>query len=59
MKNDTNNESNSVAKPERTPARYKLYDGIKEKVSLQTMDKIIFAIIALIAILLLIGIFGH
>ena len=40
------------------PARYKLYDGIKDKVSLRTMDIIIFAIITIIVILLLIGLFG-
>ena len=41
----------------KTPARYRLYDGIKDKVSLRTMDFIIYTIIALIVAALLFGMF--
>ena len=51
-------DTTQTQKNTKTPARYKLYDGIKEKVSLRMMDNIIIAIIALVLILLLIGIFG-
>ena len=40
----------------KTPARYRLYDGIKEKVSLRAMDIVIYIIIGLIALALLAGI---
>ena len=38
----------------KTPGRYKLYDKIK--IPLRTMDKIVWAVIALIVILLVVGI---
>ncbi len=41
----------------RTPRRYKLYDKIK--IPLATMDKIVWAVIALIVILLVVGIAIH
>ena len=54
---DSHNNNNSI--DVKIPARYKLYDGIKEKVSLRMMDNIIIAIIAIVLILLFIGIFGN
>lgn len=43
-------------KQAKRPARYKLYDKIKLKVSLHTMNIVIIAIVALIVLAILIGI---
>ncbi len=46
----------SMAGGQRLPRRYKLYDKIKENVSLRTVDTVIFVTAALIVILLIYGI---
>lgn len=40
----------------KTPRRYRLYDKIKENVSLRTVDAVIIGVAALIVILLIVGI---
>ena len=69
MKNDTSNREARArmdaakAQSERTfsteqrlPRRYKLYDKIKDHVSLRTVDTVIIVVAALIIILLVVGI---
>ncbi len=41
---------------QKLPRRYRLYDKIKENVSLRTVDAVIFGVSALIVILLVYGI---
>ena len=40
----------------KTPRRYKLYDKIKDKVSLRTVDTVIIVTAVLIVVLLVVGI---
>ena len=40
---------------ERLPRRYKLYDKIKDKVSLRTVDTVIIITAGLIVVLLIVG----
>ena len=40
----------------KTPRRYRLYDKIKENVSLRTVDAVIIGVSALLVILLIVGI---
>ena len=41
---------------QKLPRRYRLYDKIKENVSLRTVDAVIIGVAALIVILLIVGI---
>ena len=41
---------------QKLPRRYRLYDKIKENVSLRTVDAVIIGVSALIVILLIVGI---
>ena len=53
-------QANEAPKPDageaRRPARYKLYDRIGMKVSLQTMNLIVYGIIGLLVLALVVGI---
>lgn len=46
----------SEQKQKPRPARYKLYDKLKLRVSLKAMDILIYAVVALIVIALIAGI---
>lgn len=43
------------ADAERRPARYSLYDRAKLKIPLHVMDKIIYGLVALLAIAVIVG----